>query len=169
RVRSTRPRRSRSVRSACRRGRTADGTGPGATSPPRKRSRSSPGKRPIRAAGRRGRRRAPSAPKPAAASTPLARLRRGNGSESLSEARALRRERERDDERRPAAGRRTRLRRPAVRLGDGGDDREAETDAAARARPRAVDPVETLEHLRGLLLGQARTGVADAELDAAVD
>ena len=44
----------------------------------------------------------------------------------------------------------------AVRLGDRGDDREAEPDAAARSRARLIGAVEALEHALAALLAQAR-------------
>src|SRR3954447_20467777 len=57
---------------------------------------------------------------------------------------------------------------PTVRLGDRGDDREPEADAAARAGPRAVGAVEALEDVRRLLLVEARAGVGDGDLGVSV-
>jgi hypothetical protein len=59
-------------------------------------------------------------------------------------------ERQRDDKGRAPAGRRLRLCRPAVRLSDRGDDRQAQSDASAAAGARAVDAIESLEHPRRL-------------------
>ncbi len=63
----------------------------------------------------------------------------------------------------PRAGLRARRRRAAVRLGDGGDDREAEPDAAARARARGVGAVEALEHARDVLVAQPGPRVGDLD------
>jgi hypothetical protein len=48
----------------------------------------------------------------------------------------------------------------AVRLGDGGDDREPEPDAAARPRAGRVGAVEALEDVLEVLLVEPRPGVA---------
>ena len=50
--------------------------------------------------------------------------------------------------------------RAAVRLRDGGDDREAEARAAARAGARGVGAVEALEGVLELVGGHAGPGVA---------
>ena len=57
-------------------------------------------------------------------------------------------ERKRDREGRAVAVVRLRGDRSAVRLGDRGDDREAEPDASTRARPRRISAVEPLEDVR---------------------
>ena len=66
----------------------------------------------------------------------------------------------------PPPGRRSRGDRSAVRLGDGRDDRQAEADAAARARAGLVGTVEALERPRRLLLGQPGAGVRDGQNSA---
>ena len=53
-------------------------------------------------------------------------------------------------------------------LGDRGDDREPEPDAAARARARLVGAVEALEDALGVLRGEAGAGVLDLDHGGAV-
>ena len=60
----------------------------------------------------------------------------------------------------PCAGRGLDLGAAAVRLGDRGDDREAEPGAAARARARRVGAPEPLEHARRVFGRHARAVVA---------
>src|SRR5262245_33757146 len=58
------------------------------------------------------------------------------------------------------------VRRPAVRLGDGADDREPEARTAAR--PRLVRPREPLERTPEELRWEPLALVADVQLDHAV-